>query len=681
MEEQKQDSLKVAIRVRPLLSREMAKEQAVFVEVESTQGTTIRVTDDAHLIESHYDKVFAPSCSNQDVFEYISPSLIGVTQGFNATVFAYGQTGSGKTHTMFGSEWESNLYSRRSLAHTLDDPSTHGVIPKSVMEMFQRVSTDAENKQTVLCSFLQIYNERIFDLLQDSNLARPLNIREDTSTGIFVEGLAEYVVQNMRDVMALIKRGDRNRCVRKTRMNAASSRSHTIFQIQIESDRANQKGMMQKAKLNLCDLAGSEKFDKSGQVSDVNQASRIGSQQRGGPGMRRRHMEEASDGSGKMSSNHLAEMNNINLSLTTLGKVVAHLSKRSRGHVPYRDSKLTRLLQDSLGGNTQTVFIVTVSPLTECVEETLSTLKFADRAKQVMVKVKRNEFSATSGPVVIKLQREVLHLKEMLQLRKQGPMGLKELNQKLWLLKEENSKLREMTHEFSPQEVEKLKEENKQMRIQLQRMFDSTMTTSAAMSVDTPRATSQASQLSFMSKHSIEGNLSLCAKCGSAMPCQDHPELNHDHQVSRQMTGNSSISRHYSDHISDTSSSKPLDSRLSTFQRVGNMMMTKQTEPVEVRIRTRNALVEKKMGSVGLSWEEEERSKRREIDRRRAIERLQTLERLEQHRALKAREQIAKLEEARQLEEQTFVKKDLAEARRMRQQVEQRRKADLSAKW
>lgn len=629
-EEPPQDTLKVAIRVRPLLSREMAKDQAVFVEVRTSQGTTIRVTNDAHHVENQYDKVFSAASSQQDVFDYISPVMEGVTQGFNATVFAYGQTGSGKTHTMFGSEWENNLYSRRALAHSLDDPSTHGVIPRSVIEMFQRVGSDPENKQTVLCSFLQIYNERVFDLLQDSNLARPLNVREETSTGIFVEGLAEYVVQNIRDVISLIKRGDRNRCVRATRMNAASSRSHTIFQISIESDRANKKGMMQKAKLNLCDLAGSEKFDKTGQ----------------------------------MGSHHLAEMNNINLSLTTLGKVVAHLSKRIRGHVPYRDSKLTRLLQDSLGGNTKTVFLITISPLTECVDETLSTLKFADRAKQVTVRVKRNEFSATSDTVVVKLQREITHLKEMLQLRKLGPTGLKEINQKLWLLKEENIKLREMTHEFSPQEVEKLKEENKQMRITLQRMFDSTMTTTAALSVDSPRANSQTSQPSFAMTRSIE-SFDLCLKCGNSKPCKVHPN------DCRDMTG-SSISRNSSNDFNETSSSKPINPRHSTLHRVGNLVMARPAEPVEIRIRTRNAFIEKKLGSVAQSWEEEEKSNKRNQDRRRAIERLQTLERIEKHRSLKAQEQIAKLEEARQIEEEKHFKKDLAESRRMRFLAQQR---------
>jgi hypothetical protein len=613
--EHTQDTLKVVVRVRPVLSREMAKEQAVFVEVNLTQGRTVKVTHDAHLVDSHYDQVFASTASQQDIFEYVSVCLAGVTHGFNATVFAYGQTGSGKTHTMFGSEWESNLYSRRSQLHSLDDPTTHGVIPRSIVEILQRVSSEPDNKRTVLCSFLQIYNERIFDLLQDSNLTKSLNVREDKTSGIFVEGLAEYVVQNIQDVMPLIKRGDKNRCVRATRMNAASSRSHTIFRISIESDTADQKGMLQRAKLNLCDLAGSEKFDKSRQ----------------------------------MASSHLAEMNNINLSLTTLGKVVAHLSKRARGHVPYRDSKLTRLLQDSLGGNTQTVFIVTISPLTESVEESLSTLKFADRAKQVMISVKRNEVSATSEAVVVKLQREVTHLKQMLQLRKLGPGGLKEINQQLWLLKEENCKLREMSQAVSPQEVERLKQENKQMRLQLQRMFDSTMTT--ALSADISRSVSQASQLT--SKSTVD-NCELCIKGGS--PCQEHLE--------RQR---SSMSRLLE--FSGVSSPKQV-SRLSNL--TGNSML--KTHPVEVRIRTRNALVEKKMGFVGQSWAEEAHSKALEHRQRQALERLRTLERIEQQRTIKAQEQIAKLEEARQAEEEFHQQKTLEDARRMRYLAAQRRK-------
>ena len=196
---------------------------------------------------------------------------------------------------------------------------------------------------------------------------KPLNIREDRVFGIYVEGMSEYVVQSVRDCISLVKRGDRNRAVRSTRMNTNSSRSHTIFQILLETDKANKKGLMKKAKLNLCDLAGSEKYDKAGM----------------------------------MNSAHISELKTINLSLTTLGKVISALAKGGKNtHLPYRDSKLTRLLQDSLGGNTRTCFIATVAPVKSCIDETISTLKFADRAKSIMVQVKKNAVSATNDKLV-----------------------------------------------------------------------------------------------------------------------------------------------------------------------------------------------------------------------------------------------------------------------------------------
>ena len=145
-----------------------------------------------------------------------------------------------------------------------------------------------------------------------------------------------------------------------------------------------------------------------------------------------------------MGSAHLRELKTINLSLTTLGKVIGGLAKApQKKFQPYRDSKLTRLLQDSLGGNTKTCFIATVAPIRSCMDETISTLKFADRAKQIMQNVKKNEVSATNDKLVRKLLREVDHLREILNLKKAGG-PLKEVNEKLWILKEENEKLKEM---------------------------------------------------------------------------------------------------------------------------------------------------------------------------------------------------------------------------------------------
>jgi Kinesin-like protein len=198
----------------------------------------------------------------------------------------------------------------------------------------------------------------LYDLLQDPERNKNLRIRENKLYGIFVEGLAEFIVENIQDCFLLLSRGETNRAVRQTRFNHQSSRSHTIFQLLIESDKANKRGVLKKAKINFCDLAGSEKYDKDN----------------------------------KMVSEYVKELTQINKSLSTLGKVISALGKGINNHVPYRDSKLTRLLQDSLGVNTRTILIATISPAPQYVEESISTLKFADRAKQILVKLKKMKF-------------------------------------------------------------------------------------------------------------------------------------------------------------------------------------------------------------------------------------------------------------------------------------------------
>lgn len=299
----------------------------------------------------------------------------------------------------------------------------------------------AEGKNfTFYCSFLQIYNEKIYDLLQNPTKDKPLNIRENKSNGIFVENLAEYVVQTAQDCFYLLEQGDKNRIVRQTKYNHHSSRSHTIFQLLLESDKANKRGALKRAKLNFCDLAGSEKYDK--EVSMVKE--------------------------------HIQEMNMINKSLSTLGKVISALGTTNPSHIPFRESKLTRILQDSLAVNTRTILIATISPSSDFIEETINTLKFADRAKQVMVKIKKNEISATNDQLVTKLQREIQHLKDMLNLKKRG--GFQEINQQIWTLKEENERLKKITLNITVEEVERLKQENKHLRLELQtfKQMDST---------------------------------------------------------------------------------------------------------------------------------------------------------------------------------------------------------------
>jgi hypothetical protein len=429
--EREQQNLQVAVRVRPPQASELGKEEVVYCSVSFTKEQTVRVSDENRFTETRYDAVFPPGSTQAQVYGFVAGLVHGLLQGYNASVFAYGQTGSGKTYTMFGENW-----SMEDLAHLSDtEDNPLGVVPRVVSALFQSPETA---NFTTYCSFIELYNEKIFDLLQDNDQLRPLSIREDPVSGLYVEGLAEYVVQSSRDSLLLMKRGEGNRAVRATRMNRNSSRSHCIYQLSMERDTANQSGLISRSKLNLCDLAGSEKFDKER----------------------------------NMARQHLVEMNKINLSLTTLGKVIGCLAKGNT-HVPYRDSKLTRLLMDSLGGNTRTYFIATVSPVVDCLEETVSTLNFANRANHIKQIVTKNEISATDDKLVLKLQKEIQHLKELLQLKKKGNAGRLEIQQRLWLLTEENERLRAMNIAVSQQEVERLKVENKRMRLELQKIYDS----------------------------------------------------------------------------------------------------------------------------------------------------------------------------------------------------------------
>lgn len=304
---------------------------------------------------------------------------------------------------------------------------SEGIIPKSISSIFQYIVQNP-SLYTVYCSFIQIYNENLYDLLQDRRVENPLNIREDKIAGIFVEGLTEYVVESAQDCYLLLKRGELSRITRSTYANIASSRSHSIFQLLIETNEVDSKGMLRRAKLNLCDLAGSEKINK-----DEN-----------------------------MGKQHLNELKTINLSLTTLGQVISSLAKGKKSmHVPYRNSKITRLLSDSIGGRTKTCLIATVSPAESCMDETISTMKFADRARQVMVRAQANEINAQDDALVKRLQREVQHLRDILNVKRKG--GQSDLVKQLVQLKEENQKLRDGNIEN--EEINKLKEENQKIKM------------------------------------------------------------------------------------------------------------------------------------------------------------------------------------------------------------------------
>nr|CCA25137.1 kinesinlike protein putative [Albugo laibachii Nc14]CCA25772.1 kinesinlike protein putative [Albugo laibachii Nc14] len=352
-----------------------------------------------------FDRIFHEESSQDEVFQAVGvPLTRSCLAGYNGTIFAYGQTGSGKTFTMQGPE--ESIWTEGQADTSLRSSPLRGVVPRVFEYLFDEKSlldstkTDQPNDTTEMdaleerlehrftCSFLEIYNERVFDLLDvrgnsgASNDLGGLQLRENGRRGVFVEGLTESVVENAQEATALMKLGARNRHVGQTLMNRESSRSHSVFILQIQTKQIRQDGItrMRTSRFNLVDLAGSE---------------------------RQRSTEASGD--------RLKEAGNINKSLSALGNVIMGLVDKSAGknrHVHYRDSKLTFLLKDSLGGNSKTFMVATVSPAGESAHETLSTLKFAQRAKSIRNEAVINE--ATTGNVAV-LQQEIQRLKSQLQ--------------------------------------------------------------------------------------------------------------------------------------------------------------------------------------------------------------------------------------------------------------------------
>ncbi|KAI9113846.1 hypothetical protein K1719_015097 [Acacia pycnantha] len=322
-----------------------------------------------------FDHIACETLSQENLFRVAGvPMVENCLSGYNSCIFAYGQTGSGKTYTMMGEIKEEG--------GNLTEDS--GITLRVFDYLFMRIKLEEESRRddklrySCRCSFLEIYNEQITDLLEPSSTN--LQLREDTKKGVYVENLSEHSVGTVSDVLKLLLQGTANRKVAATHMNSNSSRSHSVFTCIIESRwEKNTMTHLRFARLNLVDLAGSERQKSSGTDSE-----------------------------------RLKEAANINKSLSTLGLVIMNLVDLTHGkprHVPYRDSRLTFLLQDSLGGNSKTMIISNVSPSICSSNETLSTLKFAQRAKLIQNNVKVNE--GTSGDINA-LQWQIQQLKSQL---------------------------------------------------------------------------------------------------------------------------------------------------------------------------------------------------------------------------------------------------------------------------
>ncbi|KAI8980532.1 kinesin heavy chain [Pilobolus umbonatus] len=333
------NNIKVVCRFRPQNSIELREKGVPIIEINDEGNAVSLKGKDVQGVYS-FDKVFGMNTPQKDVFEYSIKTIVDdVTAGYNGTVFAYGQTGSGKTFTMMGAD--------------IDDEKTKGIIPRIIEQIFDSILAGPSNLEfTVKVSYMEIYMEKVRDLLNPSMDNLP--IHEDKTRGVYVKGLLEVYVGSTEDVYEVMKNGSSNRVVSATNMNAESSRSHSIVVVTITQKNID-TGASKSGKLYLVDLAGSEKVGKTG-----------------------------------ASGQTLEEAKKINKSLTALGMVINSLTDGKSSHVPYRDSKLTRILQESLGGNSRTTLIINCSPSSYNEAETLSTLRFGIRAKTIKNKAKVN---------------------------------------------------------------------------------------------------------------------------------------------------------------------------------------------------------------------------------------------------------------------------------------------------
>ncbi|KKZ61847.1 kinesin heavy chain [[Emmonsia] crescens] len=345
------NTIKVVARFRPQNKIELANGGEPIVEFDSEDTCKINSKEAAGAFT--FDRVFGMDSQQQDVFDFsIRSTVDDILNGYNGTVFAYGQTGAGKSYTMMGSD--------------IDDEVGKGIIPRIVEQMFASILASPGNiEYTVRVSYMEIYMERIRDLLVPQNDNLP--IHEEKSRGVYVKGLLEIYVSSVQEVYEVMRRGDAARAVAATNMNQESSRSHSIFVITITQKNV-ETGSAKSGQLFLVDLAGSEKVGKTG-----------------------------------ASGQTLEEAKKINKSLSALGMVINSLTDGKSTHIPYRDSKLTRILQESLGGNSRTTLIINCSPSSYNDSETVSTLRFGVRAKAIKNKAKINaELSPTELKMLLK---------------------------------------------------------------------------------------------------------------------------------------------------------------------------------------------------------------------------------------------------------------------------------------
>jgi len=368
------NNVQVFARFRPVADRKDHLETCVEC---GDDGLSCSLSNDGkeHLFQ--FSRVFSPWASQDDVYMAVGRSIIdGVIHGFNGAIIAYGQTGSGKTHTMVGPGGAEDIIGGR-----FDGPD-NGIIPRALLEL-QAYAAPTAGAVKLRVSYVEVYQEKIVDLLSPHGKFVCNTIRQDAARGLWIPDVTEMPVQAASEAMEIMRTGNKNRAKAATEMNSDSSRSHAIFIVTVQSDM--DVGKVRFAQLYLVDLAGSERLSRSTFGNSEKDAEEL-----------RKRMDET-----KL----------INQSLLALGKVISALSSRS-SYVPYRDSKLTRLLRNSLGGNARTSIVVTGSILTEHGHETLSTLRFGDRAAMIKNVAKVN-VSVNAAELKKQLQRAREEVQEL----------------------------------------------------------------------------------------------------------------------------------------------------------------------------------------------------------------------------------------------------------------------------
>ncbi|CAO1416182.1 unnamed protein product [Diamesa serratosioi] len=366
-EEEIRENVRVVVRIKPL---ENGAQNIVTLNKANRSVTILKPISNAGVTEPpkvyFFDNIFGEDATQIDLYvDTAKPIVDKVLEGYNGTILAYGQTGTGKTYTMSGIS---------------ESPQTKGIIPNTFAHIFGHICKAKENEKfLVRVSYMEIYNEEVRDLL-GKEMNKNLEVKERSDIGVFVKDLSGYVVHNADDLDNIMKLGNKNRVVGATKMNLESSRSHAIFSITIESSITDDEGIqhVKMGKLQLVDLAGSERQSKT-------QATGI----------------------------RLKEATKINLSLSVLGNVISALVDGKSTHIPYRNSKLTRLLQDSLGGNSKTVMCASISSADSNYVETISTLRYAGRAKSIQNHAHVND--EPKDALLRHFQEEIEELKRQLE--------------------------------------------------------------------------------------------------------------------------------------------------------------------------------------------------------------------------------------------------------------------------